>query len=62
MVEEDGARLFVRAEEAFNGDLKSPSSLVVSLHGEVEDGVIDGRSSRLGPSRGWWGACITDNA
>ena len=61
VVEEDRARLLVGAEETFNGHPEFPGGLL-AFHGEVEDGVIDGRSSRLGPSRGWWGACITDNA
>ena len=42
VVQEDSARLLVGAEQPFNGDLEFSSRLVITLHGEVEDGVIDG--------------------
>lgn len=42
VVEKDGTWLFVGAEDVLNGDPKIASRLVVVLHCEVENGVVDG--------------------
>jgi hypothetical protein len=42
VIEEDGPGLLVGAEDVLDGDLESMGRLVVVVHGEVEDGVVDG--------------------
>jgi hypothetical protein len=42
VIEEDGSGLLVGAEDVLDGDPKSMGRLVVVVHGEVEDGVVDG--------------------
>jgi hypothetical protein len=40
-LEDDGARLLVRLEQCFDGDVQR-AGVLSRLHGEVEDGVVDG--------------------
>ena len=41
-IEEDGARLPVGAEDTLNGHPQISSGWIGTVHGEVEDGVVDG--------------------
>ena len=42
MREEDGSRFLVGFEETFDGCSEVVGGLVIALHGEVEDRIIDG--------------------
>lgn len=41
MVKEDGPRLLVGVEEVLDGDPEIAFSLVIAIHGEVMDEVVD---------------------
>ena len=57
LLEDDGVGLLIRLEQSLDGDVQG-ASVLIGLHGEVEDGVVDGAvhpaadaGVRLGPQR-----------